>query len=102
MLELLLELITSSLGFFASDNDDNAIDVTTNKMESDSKVLATSPLRDEKGEPGSSSQPTDSKKPKGDSEICKELTDRVTDAQKASFKPIVILEEINEEGRKNT
>lgn len=99
---MILELILSTLGFFASDSNDNTIDVTSDKIESEPKVLATSPSGNEKNEPGLSSQPTDSKKPTGDSDICKKLTDQAIEAKKQTyFNPIVTIEETDANGRKH-
>jgi hypothetical protein len=61
-MEFIIEFLLNSLGFFASDN---SVDVTSDKI----KLLATSPSSNEKDE--------EPKKPTGDSEICKKLTDRI-------------------------
>jgi hypothetical protein len=66
-MEFIIEFLLNSLGFFASDN---SVDVTSDKIEADEiKLLATSPSSNEKDE--------EPKKPTGDSEICKKLTDRI-------------------------
>ena len=97
----LLELILNNLSFFASDNNSSNIDVTLNEMKSEPKVLATSPSGGEKIESDSSSQPTDSKKSKGDPDICKKLTEQVMAIQKTELKPLVTLQETSEDGRKH-
>lgn len=87
----LLELILSILqDFFATDNSDSVVDVTPSESGDKPKILATSPSGDE--EP---------KKPKGDSEICKKLTDKVTEMHNNTWKPITVLEKVDEDGRKH-
>jgi len=91
----LLEQILNNLDFFTNDNSSSNIDAVSHITESEPEFLATSPSGDEKGAPGS-------KKSKGDSEICKRLTDQVIEMQRNStLNPISTVEYVDEDGRKH-
>ncbi len=91
-MDALLELIFSFLqNFFASDNSNSVVDVTPRESDDKPVILSTSPSSD--GEP---------KKPKGDAEICKVLTDQVIEIHKsARFVPVTTIEEIDNDKRKH-
>lgn len=91
----LLEQILNSLDFFTDGNSSSNTDAVPHITESEPEVLATSPSGDDSGVPGS-------KKPKGDSEICKKLTDQVIEMQRNStLNPIFTVEYVDEDGRKH-
>ena len=98
----LLEQILNNLDFSINNNSDNTIDVLSHNVKGEPKVLEISLSGDEKGGQRSPSQPESTKKPQGDSEICKFMTDRVIEMQKqAKFNPISTLEHVDEHGRKH-
>lgn len=91
----LLEQILNSLDFFIDDNSSINTDAVSHIKESEPEVLAISPSGDESGAPGS-------KNPKGDSGICKKLTDQVIEMQRNStLNPISTVEHVDEDGRKH-
>ena len=90
-----LEEILNSLDFFTDGNSSSNTDAVSHITESEPEVLATSPSGDESGAPGSNP-------PKGDSEICKKLTDQVIEMQRNStLNPLSMIEHVDEDGRKH-
>lgn len=88
----LLEQILNNLDFFTDNKSNSNTDAVSYITESESEVLATSFTGDKKSAPGS-------KKPKGDCEICKTLTDQVIEMQRNStFNPLSSLEHADEDG----
>jgi hypothetical protein len=74
MFELLQEIL-NSLDFFTDGNSSGNTDAIPHVTEFKQEVLETSPSGNDTGASGSNP-------PKGDSEICKRLTDQVIEMQK--------------------
>jgi len=94
MFELLQEIL-NSLDFFTDGNSSVNTDAIPHVIEFKQEVLGTSPSGNDTGASGS-------KPPKGDSEICKRLTDQVIEMQKNStLNPVSTIEQVDDEGRKH-
>ena len=93
LLELILSILQDS---FVADSSTNSVEVTPHNLvdsQPKPKILATSPSGDDLQKSGSSLNP------KGDADICTELTKQVMAAQ--GKKPMATLEKTDEEGRKH-
>lgn len=94
MFELLQEIL-NSLDFFTDGNSGDNTDAIPHVTEVKQEVLGTSPSGNDTGALGSIPL-------KGDSEICKQLTDTVIEMHKNSkLNPISTIEHLDDEGRKH-